>query len=52
MADQEYINRFEEVHRKAKAFKDRIDEINKKDAELREERLAQQTRRMIVKEEQ
>lgn len=49
MAVQEYINRFEEVHRKTKAFKDRIDEINKRDAELREVRLAEETRRMIEK---
>ena len=35
MEDQEYTNRFVEVHKKAKAFKDRISEANNNDAEVR-----------------
>ena len=39
MDDQEYTNPFVEVHRKAKAVKDRVAEANRIEAELRESRL-------------
>lgn len=38
MADQEYVNPFADVHKKAKAAKDRLRDTNKNDAELRESR--------------
>lgn len=43
MEDQEYTNPFVNVHRKAKALKDRAREANKNDAELRESRLVRET---------
>ena len=42
MEDQQYTNPFLEVHKKAKAFRDRVREANKKDAELRENGLVQE----------
>ena len=42
MEDQQYTNPFLEVHKKAKAFRDRAREANKKDAELRENGLVQE----------
>jgi hypothetical protein len=48
--DQEYTNPFEDVHRKAKAFKDRARESNKNDAELRESRLVQEAKEILGKE--
>jgi len=39
--DQEYTNPFADVHRKAKAFRDRAREAHKNEAELRESRLVQ-----------
>jgi hypothetical protein len=48
--DQEYTNPFEDVHRKAKAFKDRAREANKNDAELRESRLVQEAKEILGKE--
>lgn len=38
MEDHEYTNRFIEVHRKAKVFRERLSEANKSDAELRKSR--------------
>ena len=43
MDDHEYTNRFMEVHRKAKTFKDRLSEANKDDAELRKKRAIRKT---------
>jgi uncharacterized protein YbjT (DUF2867 family) len=40
--DQEYTNPFSDVHRKAKAFRDRARETNENDADLRESRLEQE----------
>jgi hypothetical protein len=48
--DQEYTNPFVDVHRKAKAFKDRAREANKNDAELRESRLMQEAKEIFDKE--
>jgi hypothetical protein len=48
--DQEYTNPFEDVHRKAKAFKDRAREADKNDAELRESRLVQEAKEILGKE--
>jgi hypothetical protein len=45
--DQQYTNPFEDVHRKAKAFKDRAREANKNDAELRESRLVQEAKEIF-----
>ena len=50
MADQQYINPFEDVHKKVKAFKDRAREANKNDAELRESRSLQEAKEIIDKE--
>jgi hypothetical protein len=36
MQNEKYVNPFEDVHKKAKAFKDHARETNKKDEELRE----------------
>jgi hypothetical protein len=48
--DQEYTNPFEDVHRRAKAFKDRAREANKNDAERRESRLVQEAKEILGKE--
>ncbi len=50
MEDQKYTNPFEDVHRKAKAFKDRARKANKNDAELREKRLVQEAKEILGKE--
>ena len=50
LEDQEYINPFVDVHRKAKALRDRAREANEKDAELRESRTAQETKDIVGKE--
>ena len=42
MDDQKYTNPFVDVHRKAKAFKDRVAEASRKDAELRESKVVQE----------
>ena len=47
---REYTNPFEDVHRKAKAFKDRAREANKNDAELRERRSVQEAKEILDKE--
>ena len=41
MEDQEYMNAFVEVHKKVKAFKDRLSEANNCDAEVRKARANQ-----------
>ena len=50
MEDQEYTNPFVNVHRKVKAFKDRVREANKNDAELRESRSVQEAKKILDKE--
>jgi hypothetical protein len=50
MEDQEYTNPFVEVHQKAKAFKDRISEANKSDAEVRKTRAIQDANDVFKKE--
>ena len=50
MEDQQYTNPFEDVHRKAKAFKDRAREANKNDAELRNSKLVQEAKEILDKE--
>ena len=44
MESKEYINPFVDVHRKAKALKDRALEESKKDEELRKLRLIQEAK--------
>jgi hypothetical protein len=48
--DQEYTNPFVDVHRKAKALKDRAREASKNDAELRESRLVREAKEILDKE--
>jgi hypothetical protein len=48
--DQKYTNPFEDVHRKAKAFKDRAREANKNDAELRKSKLVQEAKEILDEE--
>jgi hypothetical protein len=45
--DQEYTNRFAEVHRKVKGLKDQIREANEKEAELRETRAVQEAKEIL-----
>ena len=49
MESKEYINPFVDVHRKAKALKDRALEESKKDEELREQRLIQEAKSALDK---
>jgi uncharacterized protein YbjT (DUF2867 family) len=48
--DQKYTNPYVNVHRKAKAFRDRAREANMNDAELRESRLVQEFKGIIDRE--
>ena len=50
MEDHQYTNPFVDVHKKAKAFKDRAREANKNDAELRESRLVREAKELLDKE--
>jgi hypothetical protein len=50
VADQEYVNPFEDVHKKAKAFRDRALEANKSDAEFRESRLVREAKELLDRE--
>ena len=50
MKDQPYTNRFVDVHEKVKAFKDRVRQANKSDAELRENRLAREAKELLAKD--
>jgi hypothetical protein len=50
MAGHEYVNPFEDVHTKAKAFRDRAREANKSDAELRESRLVREAKELLDRE--
>jgi uncharacterized protein with WD repeat len=52
MQNEKYVNPFEEVHKKTKAFKDHARETNKKDEELREKQVvrdAEESRDKIEK---
>lgn len=42
-------NRFVDVHEKVKAFKDRMSQANRSDAELRKHRLVQETNELLDK---
>jgi len=44
MESKEYINPFVDVHRKAKALKDRALEESKKDEEIRKQRLIEEAK--------
>ncbi len=48
--NQEYLNPFEDVHNKVRAFKDRARKANKHDAELRESRSAREAKELLDKE--
>lgn len=50
LKDDSYTNRFEDVHKKVKAFKDRAREASNGDAELRENRLAQEAKDLLAHE--
>jgi hypothetical protein len=50
MEDQECTNPFVEVHKKAKAFKDRMSEANSNDAEVRKTRAIQEATDVFKKE--
>lgn len=50
MERHEYENPFEEVHRKAKALKDRDRELNKRNAENREIVSAREAEEIVDKE--
>ncbi len=49
MEDHGYTNPFVDVHRKAKALKDRAREANKHHAELRENKLVQEAKEALDK---
>lgn len=50
MKNQEYINPFIDVYNKVKAFKDRVREASKNDAELRKTRAVQEANEILDKE--
>ncbi len=50
MKDPEYKNPFEEVHRKAKAFRESAREVLKNHLELRESRSAREQKEIVDKE--
>ena len=50
MADQGHTNLFVEVHNRVKAFKDRVNDRNKADAELREGKLVEEAKNIRDKE--
>jgi hypothetical protein len=45
--DPGYTNRFSDVHRKVKTFKDRLNQRNKVDAGLREDRLVEEAKNIL-----
>ena len=49
MQSKEYLNPFIDVHRKAKALKDRALEVSKKDEEIRKQRLIQEAESALDK---
>jgi hypothetical protein len=48
--DQPQTNSFADVHKKIKAFKDRIREVNEKEAELRESILVREAKEVLDRE--
>ena len=50
MDDQQYTNRFEEVHSKVKVLNDQARGANERDAELRESRLKQEFKGVVDRE--
>jgi hypothetical protein len=48
LVEDGYTNVFVDVHNKVKAFKDRLREANRGDAEHRENRFVQETKEMEV----
>ena len=50
MENKEYVNPFLDVHRKAKAFKDRVLEEGKKDEEIRKKRLTQEAKSVLERD--
>jgi len=50
VADQGHTNLFVEVHNRVKAFKDRVNDRNKADAELREGKLVEEAKNIRDKE--
>jgi hypothetical protein len=49
MGSKEYVNPFIDVHRKAKALKDRALEESKKDEEIRNQRLIEEAKSALDK---
>ena len=49
MESKEYVNPFVDVHRKAKALKDRALEESKKEEEIRKQRLMQEAQSVLDK---
>ena len=49
MGSKEYVNPFIDVHRKAKALKDRVLEESKKDEEIRNQRLIEEAKSALDK---
>ena len=45
--DQEYVNKFADVHKKAKAARDRMLEASRRDADLRDTRSVGETKEII-----
>ena len=50
MEGGEYVNPFVAVHRKVKALRDRAIETNQSDAELRENELVREVKKILDKE--
>jgi hypothetical protein len=50
LANQDYTNVFVDVHNKVRAFKDRLREVNKGDAALREDRLVLEAKQISAAE--
>lgn len=48
MEDQGYTNRYVDVHRLIKVFKDRLHQVNQNRADLREDRLVRESDEMEV----
>jgi hypothetical protein len=48
--DQAHTNRFLDVHEKVKAFKDRVRQANNSAAEVREKRIVQEAKELLLKE--
>ena len=48
MQDQGHTNRYVDVHRKIKAFKDRLRDVNNSHADLREDRVVRETKEIVI----